>query len=77
MTPRTGLYVALVRLVIAVLCGIAALIIPELANGPPENHWENINGTAVVLVYVGLFIGFIVMLVGLAMAVAGTVMKPS
>jgi hypothetical protein len=77
MTPRTGLYVALVGLVIAVLCGVAALIIPELANGPPENRWENINTTGVVLVYFGLFIGFILMLVGLALAVARAMMKPS
>ena len=77
MTPRTGLFVALVGLFIAVLCGVAALLIPELANGPPESRWENINSTGVVLVYFGLFIGFIVMLVGLGMAVAGAVMKPS
>ena len=77
MTPRTGLYVALIGSVIAMLFGASAFLIPELANGPPENRWENINSTAVVLVYLGLFTGFLVMLAGLAMAVAGTVMKSS
>ena len=73
MKARNGLYVALIGLVLTVLCGAAALLIADWGNGP--NGWENINMTGVVLVYVGLFIGFILMLVGLA--VAGAVMKPS
>ena len=36
MTPRTGLYVALVGLVVTVLCGIAALVMTDLTSGPPE-----------------------------------------
>jgi hypothetical protein len=75
MNPRTGLVVGLIGLVITVLCGGAALLISEL-NGPPENGWADILMKGVVVVYFGLFIGFILMLVGLALAVAGAVMKP-
>ena len=77
MTSRQGLYVALIGLVIAVPCGIAALLIPHFSNAPPGNGWENNIAAGVLLAAFGLFVGFILMLVGLAMAVAGAVMKPS
>ena len=61
MTSRQGLYVALVGLVIAVLCGVAAFLLTGRISVLPENGWP----TGVLLVYVGLYIGFILMVVGL------------
>ena len=76
MTPRTGLYVALVGLVITVPSGVAALLMANLTSGPPET-WSDWMLPALILAFFGLFIGFILMLVGLAMAAVGAVMKPS
>jgi hypothetical protein len=76
MTPRTGLYVALVGLVIGVICGVAALLMANLTSGPPET-WSDWMLPALIFAFFGLFIGFSVMLVGLGMAVVGAMMKPS
>ena len=71
MAPRSGLYVALVGLVIAVLCGVAAFLKTGRISVLSENGWP----TGVLLVYFGLFIGFILMLVGPVMAGAATLVK--
>ena len=76
MTQRSGLYVALVGLVIAVLCGLAALLMANLTSGPPET-WSDWMLPALIFAFFGLFIGFILVLAGLGIAVVGSMKKPS
>jgi hypothetical protein len=70
MTSRQGLCIALVGLMIGVLCAIPALVIPD--TGTPETGGAtNITMAAIVLVYLGGFVGLVVMIVGLVIAAVG------
>jgi hypothetical protein len=60
MTPRQGLWVALVGLVIAVLCTVRAFLMPDAEGGGV--------GNIVMIFILGAGIGVIVMVAGLATA---------
>ena len=70
MTPRQGLWMALVGLVISVLSAIPALVIPDTAPGTPGGA-SDITVMTIILLYVGGFVGLVVMVVGLIMAAVG------
>ena len=69
MTPRSGLYVALVGLVMAGLCfsilGILALFEESV---PPSVNNDPIAIGGIIFIDLGLVLGLIVMAVGLVMA---------
>jgi hypothetical protein len=74
MTPRQGLWIALVGLVIGVLCAIPAQLIPD--TGTPETGGaSNITVMGIALLYVGGIVGLLVMIVGLVMAAVAALTK--
>jgi hypothetical protein len=76
MTSRQGLWIALVGLVIGVLCAIPAQVIPD--TGTPETGGASDSTMmSIFVMYIGGFVGFIVMVMGLIMAAIGTLTKPS
>ena len=76
MTPRQGLWMAFVGLVIIVLCAIPAQVVPETAPGTPGGASDS-TVNAILLLYVGGFVGLVVMVVGLIMAGMATFRKVS
>ena len=69
MTPRTGLYVTLVGLVMAGLCfSILGLLAVFEESVPPSVNDNPIALGGIILVDLGLALGLIVMVVGLVMA---------
>lgn len=76
MTPRQGLWMALVGLVIGVLCVVPAYVIPEPAPGTPGGA-SHLAVNLIILGYVGGIVGLFVMIVGSVMAGVGTSVKGS
>ena len=68
MTPRSGLYVALVGLVMAGLCFTTLFLLRDW-NGPDGSDRVMVMGYGfIIFLDLGLAIGVIVMAVGLVMA---------
>ena len=68
MTPRSGLYVALVGLVMAGLCFTTLFLLCDW-NGPDGSDRVMVMGYGfIIFLDLGLAIGVIVMVVGLVMA---------
>ena len=66
MTPRSGLYVALVGLVMAVLC--TALLFSANFIGEPQGGVNDAIVVGIVLLDGGLLLGLVVLAVGLVLA---------
>ena len=71
MTSRQGLWMALVGLVIGVLCGLMIGAV-AVTLGPSD-----LKEMAMILLFVGGFVGQIVMIVGLIVVGVGTFVKGS
>jgi hypothetical protein len=69
MTPRQGLWMALVGLVVGVLCGLVIAAV-AVTLGPSD-----LKEMAMILLFVGGFVGHVVMIVGLIMAAVGALTK--
>ena len=66
MTLRQVLWMAFVGLVIGVLCALPAQVIPD--TGTPETGGaSDVTVMAIVLLYLGGFVGFVVIIAGLSM----------
>jgi uncharacterized membrane protein len=74
MTSRQGLWIALIGLIIAVACAIPAQVIPD--TGTPETGGaSDATMVGIFVLYIGGFVGFIVMVMGLIMAAVGALTK--
>ena len=69
MTPRQGLWMALVGLVIGVLCGLILAGV-AVTLGPSD-----LKEMAMILLFVGAFVGHVVMIVGLIVSGVGALTK--
>ena len=69
MTPRQGLWMALVGLVIGVVCGLVLAGV-AVTLGPSD-----LKEMAMILLFVGAFVGHVVMIVGLILAGVGALTK--
>jgi hypothetical protein len=76
MTPRQGLWMALVGLVIGVLCVVPAFVIPDTGTAETGGA-TNLTVNLIILGYVGGFVGLVVIVVGLILAGVGTLAKGS
>ena len=76
MSPRQGLWMALVGLVIGVVSVVPAYVIPMTPDGTLGGA-SNTTMNLVILLYVGGFVGVVVMVVGLIMAGVGSFVKGS
>jgi hypothetical protein len=76
MTPRQGLWMALVGLVIGVVSVVPACVMPETAPGTPGGA-SDLTVNLIILGCVGGFVGLVVMIVGLIMAGVATLAKGS
>jgi hypothetical protein len=78
MTPRSGLKVALIGLVITVLCGLGMAAVVLLANGNYDvgEGWMGYVTFGIgILLVLGATVGHIVMAVGLVMAAVRALTK--
>ncbi len=71
MTPRQGLWMALVGLIVGVFCGLAIGLV-AVTLGPSD-----LKEKAMILLFVGGFVGNVVMIGGLVMAGIATLVKGS
>jgi len=72
MTPRQGLYVALVGLTIAGLCTAPLLLLRLFEDRVP---YSDSGIVGVVLIDLGLLLGLVVMVMGLVMTGIASVVK--
>jgi hypothetical protein len=69
MTPRQGLWMALVGLVVGILCGLVIAAV-AVTLGPSD-----LKEMAMILLFVGGFAGHVVMIFGLIVAGVGALTK--
>ena len=74
MTPRQGLWMALVGLVIGVVSMVPASVIPDTGTAETGGA-TTLTVNLIILGYVGGFVGLVVLVVGLIMAGVGTFVK--
>ena len=74
MTPRQGLWMGLVGLVIIVVSVVPAYVIPVTPDGTPGGA-SDLTVYLILLLYGGGFVGLVVVVVGLIMAGLGTFVK--
>ena len=69
MTPRSGLYVALVGLIIAALCGAVLLLLRIFEESVPPGANDNVIALGgLIIIDLGLLLGLIVIVIGLVLA---------
>ena len=74
MTPRQGLWMALVGFVIMVVSVLPAYVLPVTPDGTSGGA-SDLTVSLVILLYAGGLVGLVVIVVGLLMAAAGALMK--